>query len=172
MFKTDFNMQRCYCESKNERHFSSSSRTSVSRSSTWNASRFEREKQRGITLATGRAQSISLKVLAFKEGDYILIDVNKKHCLTNARSYGGTETHSDHKLVVAKIQADWMSLYLKINKKKKEERAKKVDVRRLILDEEARKQYAEKLEETTQDNSLLINETMIYKSASTKELLD
>ena len=82
----------------------------------------------------------------FNQIDYILVEGNKKHCLMDARSYAGTETYSDHRLVVAKIQADWTSLYRKINKKK-EATTRKINTRRLITEEDTRKEYADKLDE-------------------------
>ena len=47
----------------------------------------------------------------FNQIDYILVEGSKKHCMMDARTYAGTETYSDHRLLIAKIEADWTSLY-------------------------------------------------------------
>ena len=100
---------------------------------TWSQQRVEKR--------TGTVKCVNNQI------DYILMDVNKKHCLMNARSYAGTETYSDHRLVIAKIQADWTSLYKKINNKKKQEVKNKINIHRLVTDEDARKEYAAKISE-------------------------
>ena len=58
----------------------------------------------------------------------------------------GTETFSDHRLVIIKIQADWTKLYRMINTKKQEQ-TKKVNTRRLITEEDTRKKYSTALDE-------------------------
>ena len=50
--------------------------------------------------------------------DYIITRKNIKHCVTNSRSYGGIETDSDHKLVMADINIRGRSLYKRNTKKK------------------------------------------------------
>ena len=82
----------------------------------------------------------------YNQIDYVLVEGNKKQCLIDARSYAGTETFSDHRLVITKIQADWTELYRKINKRKQEQ-TKKVNTRRLITEEDTRKKYSTALDE-------------------------
>ena len=41
----------------------------------------------------------------------LIIDQNQKQTLTDARSYSGTETSSDHRLIVARIEINWPRLY-------------------------------------------------------------
>ena len=48
----------------------------------------------------------------FNQIDYIICDQKHKHILTDARSYSGTETHSDHRLVVTRIEVNWAKMYL------------------------------------------------------------
>ena len=87
----------------------------------------------------------------YNQIDYTLVDVRMKHCLMNARTYAGTKTQSDHRLLVTKIQADWTTLYKQINKKKTV--VKRIDTRRLITEEKCRKDYEEKLVEKIKDKS-------------------
>ena len=43
--------------------------------------------------------------------DYIIIRRNTKHLIQNSRSYGGTNTDSDHKMVIADINLDTRKIY-------------------------------------------------------------
>ena len=46
-------------------------------------------------------------VLIYNQIDYIILNQKNKQVLTVARSYRGTETSSDHRLVVARIELTW-----------------------------------------------------------------
>ena len=47
----------------------------------------------------------------YNQIDYIIIDTAHKHTLTGARSYSGTETFSDHRLVIARMKVHWATLF-------------------------------------------------------------
>ena len=47
----------------------------------------------------------------YNQIDYIILNQKNKQVLTNARSYGGTEILSDHRLVVARIELTWARIY-------------------------------------------------------------
>ena len=51
--------------------------------------------------------------------NYIVTRKNIKHCITNSRSYGGIDTDSDHKMVMAEVNIRGRSLYKRNSKKKK-----------------------------------------------------
>ena len=80
----------------------------------------------------------------YNQIDYILIHRNKKQNIRNARTYAGTETSSDHKLLVLEFESDWVKMYRKINKKK-EVTQKRFDTRKLIIDQKVRDEYQSKL---------------------------
>ena len=50
-------------------------------------------------------------VLIYNQIDYIILNQKNKQVLTDARSYRGTETSSDHKLVVARIELTLAKIY-------------------------------------------------------------
>ena len=74
----------------------------------------------------------------FNQIDYIICDQNHKHILTDARSYSGTETHSDHRLVVTRIEVNWAKMYLK---KPTVQEEKRIDTEKLINDADTQMQY-------------------------------
>ena len=43
--------------------------------------------------------------------DYTVLDQKQKQILSDARSYEGTETSSDHRLVIARLEITWPRLY-------------------------------------------------------------
>ena len=50
-----------------------------------------------------KKQNVSI----YNQIDYIILNQKNKQVLTDARSYGGTETSSDPRLVVARIELIW-----------------------------------------------------------------
>ena len=83
--------------------------------------------------------------------DYVLIRNENKELITNARSYGGTKTESDHKLVKASMAiGKWNIIQSKKNKPKQE----KLNVQKLC-EPESRHRYYDKLKEAA--TSLLSN---------------
>ena len=61
--------------------------------------------------------------------------------LTNARSYKGTKTDSDHRLLVCRMNIDKYMIY----SKKKEENNHKIDIELLRVDENTRMKYQDEL---------------------------
>ena len=51
--------------------------------------------------------------------DYFIIRKNIKHCVINARSYGGIDTDTDHKIAITEIKIRRKSLSKWSNRKKK-----------------------------------------------------
>ena len=47
----------------------------------------------------------------YNQIDYTVLDQKRKQTLTDARSYRGTETSSDHRLVVTRMEITWPRLY-------------------------------------------------------------
>ena len=47
----------------------------------------------------------------YNQIDYTVLDQKQKQTLTAARSYRGTETSSDHRLVVTRMEITWPKLY-------------------------------------------------------------
>ena len=66
------------------------------------------------------------------------MDQKQKQTLTDARSYGGAETSSDHRLVVARMELDWPRLYYK---RPPVSRQQKFDTKHLVQNEDAQNGY-------------------------------
>ena len=73
--------------------------------------------------------------------------------LTDARSYAGTETYSDHRLVVMKYEDNWTKLYKTANKKK-DDKSKKINTQQLVNNEESRSLYQERLAEEMEEREV------------------
>ena len=59
-----------------------------------------------------RTNPVTKKTVSiYSQIDYIILNQKNKQVLTDARSYGGTEISSDHKLVVARIELTWARIY-------------------------------------------------------------
>ena len=82
----------------------------------------------------------------YNQIDYILINRSYKQNLKEARSHAGTETYSDHRLVVLTYEDNWTKLYKTANRKK-DSGEKKINTSRLVNEEECRKQYQEVLDQ-------------------------
>ena len=76
----------------------------------------------------------------YNQIDYIILNQKNKQVLTNARSYGGTETLSDHRLVVARIELTWARIY---HQRMPNTSQKKFDTRQLTQNEENQERYRE-----------------------------
>ena len=83
----------------------------------------------------------------YNQIDYIIVQQEQKHVLEDARSYGGSETISDHKIVRMRMQIQWCRLY---KKAAKQEQAKQFDTPRLVNDQQIQKTYKSKLNERIQ----------------------
>ena len=80
--------------------------------------------------------------------DYILVKTTKRHNIRNARTYAGTETYSDHKLLISEFETNWVKMYRMINKKRAPT-TKRFDTRKLITEKKVKEEYQKKLAERT-----------------------
>ena len=78
----------------------------------------------------------------YNQIDYIIVLQDQKHTLINARSYGGSETSSDHKVVKMEMDVKWTKLY---RKEVKPVPVDKFDTSKLVNDNKMREKYSEKL---------------------------
>ncbi len=84
----------------------------------------------------------------YNQIDYIIVPQDQKHVLTDARSYGGSETSSDHKIVRMGMNINWCKLY---RKAAKQEPTKRFDTSRLVNDQEVQTNYTNKLNESIRE---------------------
>ena len=79
----------------------------------------------------------------YNQIDYIIMSRSNSPNLTEARSYAGTETFSDHRLVVMSYEDNWTKLFKIANKKT--ESTKRFNTQALTNDTDMRKTYEETL---------------------------
>ena len=79
---------------------------------------------------------------SYSQIDFILIPRQLKHLLTNSRSYAGTQTFSDHKMVVTRMTSELYQIY-KVQTDDKS-KSRKFDVQKL-QDPNVRKAYQDSL---------------------------
>ena len=79
----------------------------------------------------------------YNQIDYILVRMNRKQTLQDARSYSGTECDSDHRLVVCRMSIKSYKMYKRIRTKK----YTRYNTRDLVQDIVIQKKYSEKLKE-------------------------
>ena len=70
------------------------------------------------------------------------IDQKQKETLTDARSYGGTEASSNHRLVVARMEIIWSRLY---HQKIQRSHQQKFDTKHLTQSKDAQDGYNEQI---------------------------
>ena len=75
--------------------------------------------------------------------DYILVPQKLKNNLIDARSYSGTQTSSDHRIVISKIKIDKFTIF---KQEKNTEKPKRYNIQGLITNKEIRKEYEENIE--------------------------
>ena len=63
--------------------------------------------------------------------------------MIDARTYSGTETSSDHRIVVTRIDVNWSKLYAK---KPKLNTERKINTQQLIHDEQSRLKFQQETE--------------------------
>ena len=68
-----------------------------------------------------------------------MIENQYKHLLKNARSYQGTLTTSEHRIVIITLQIDWYQVHKNKNIKSKNE-TRKFNTQKLLLDKETQDQ--------------------------------
>ena len=96
--------------------------------------------QRRINLLTKQ------NVWLYNQIDYIILNQKKKQVLADARSYGGTETLLDHRLIVARIKLTWERIY---HQRVPNTIQKRLDTRQLTQNEDNQKSYREQIKQET-----------------------
>ena len=79
-------------------------------------------------------------VSIYNQIDYIILNQKNKQVLTDARSYGETETSSDHRRAVARIELTWARIY---HQRMPNTSQKRFDTRQLTQNEENQERYRE-----------------------------
>ena len=88
---------------------------------------------------------------SFSQIDFILVKRTQKHILTDARSYSGTVTFSDHRLTVARFNCKWFLVHK--NRHSNRQFTPRLNNSKLANDKRLQKQYADKIQE------LIVNQT-------------
>ena len=96
---------------------------------TWEQQRKNRENNTIVTI--------------YNQIDYIMIPSNRRHLLSQSRSYKGTLVDSDHRLVICRLSIELYKFYKKVNKVS----IVKYNTRSLISDKQHRNYYANSLNE-------------------------
>ena len=101
-----------------------------------------------ITTWSQRRTNLVIKqtVSIYNQIDYIILNQKNKQVLTDARSYGGTETSSDHRLLVAKIELTWARIH---HKRMPNTSQNRFDTRQLTQNEENQVRYREQIKQET-----------------------
>ena len=89
-------------------------------------------------------------VWIYNQIDYIILNQKNKQVLTDARSYGGTEILSDHRLVVARIELTWARIY---HQRMPNTSQKRFDTRQLTQNEENQERYREQIKQETESSA-------------------
>ena len=76
--------------------------------------------------------------MVYNQIDYIVCEASKKHLLVDSRSYKGTETSSDHRLLICRVKIGDYEIFRVHNK----QIAKKYNTKLLICNEEMRNKFA------------------------------
>jgi hypothetical protein len=58
-----------------------------------------------------KEKNTSKMITIFNQIDYIITTKQQAHAMKDSRSYSGTETSSDHRLVVTRTNIEWAKLY-------------------------------------------------------------
>ncbi len=106
---------------------------------TWSQSRTNKQ--------TNKVQHIHNQI------DYIIVNRSNTQNLEQARSYAGTETISDHRLVVTSFEDNWTKLY-KIANKKKEDSTKRFNTQLLTSNDDARKKFEEAIGKKIEEDNI------------------
>ncbi|XP_057310033.1 uncharacterized protein LOC130648030 [Hydractinia symbiolongicarpus] len=103
------------------------------------------------TWANQRQNANKDKVITiYSQIDFIIVLQKQKHILQDARSFSGTMTSSDHRLVLSKIKVKPFQVFKKTRTVK--DNIKKVDIAHLTNNENMRKAYQQNLETSLQSN--------------------
>ena len=71
--------------------------------------------------------------------DYIMVEQRYRHILTDSRCYQGTNTNSDHRLLIARMRIDWPTVHN--NKSKSNPKIEKYNTQLLVNDKNKRDAY-------------------------------
>ena len=77
-------------------------------------------------------------VSIYNQIDYIILNLKNKQVLTDTHSFGGTETLSDHRLIIARIELTWARIY---HERMHNTSQKRFDTRQLTQNEEKQERY-------------------------------
>ena len=86
---------------------------------------------------------------------YIILNQKNKQVLTDACSYRGTETSSDLRLVVARIELKWTRIY---HQRMPNTSQKRFDIRQLIQNEENQERYRQRVKQETESSACIAAE--------------
>jgi exonuclease III len=132
-----------------------------------------RHSARHITTWESRRTVNGEEIKIFNQIDYVICNQNIKRNLINARSYNGTTTDSDHRLVVATMD---MRPFMLFPRKKPKRTDEKTEVKQLVNDEQARLSYQEHLDrrlaEIDSENIQWEELAKILRETSTETLND
>ena len=90
---------------------------------------------------TSSSQRSAKIITEYNQIDYILCSGKIKHTLINARSFSGTETSSDHRLVICKMQVEKHNIFKDASKT----HSKSYNTFQLIKSEETKNVYQKQL---------------------------
>ena len=93
------------------------------------------ESTRELTQEDGSNKTVRI----FNQIDYLLVRQHTRHTLRNARSYAGTLTESDHRLVVMTMTVTQQ--ISTSNKKRIQANQPKLDIQRLVADDKVKAAY-------------------------------
>ena len=99
---------------------------------------------------TRKNKNTNKLVTIYNQIDYVIIPRNKKHLLTDARSYSGTNVDSDHRIVVCRANIELYKFYKKVQKVKEA----RYNTRRLVNDLDTRENYKSVLREKLLDKEV------------------
>ena len=85
----------------------------------------------------------------YNQTDYIILNQKPKQTLTDTPSYGGTETSSDHRLLVARMEITWSRLYHQRMPRLHQE---KFDKKHLTQSKDAQNDYNEQIIQEIKSN--------------------
>ena len=89
------------------------------------------------------AKDLTKTLTVYNQIDYIFCREKIKHTLINARSFSGTETSSDHRLVICKLQVEKYLIFKNTNKT----HSKSYNTFQFIKSEETKNAYQKQLHE-------------------------
>ena len=123
-----------FCEIKGQFITNSSFRHPARHITTWSSQR--------------KDPSTNMMIQIYNQIDYILMDEKQKQTLIDARSYSGTETYSDHRLVVTRIQINWAKIY---KRKMTNTQVQRFNNKILINDARSRNKYQKEINQRVEE---------------------